>query len=276
MIEPNAFLTRDGLELPLRHWDAQRPVAVLVALHGMSDYSEAFDMPGPWWAARGITVYAYDQRGFGRSPDPGIWAGADAMRSDLDDFVAAARDKYPRLPVYALGESMGGAVLLSALAAPRPPRIDGAILVAPAVWSRADMPLSYRIALWLGAHTIPWKHVSGEGLKIWPSDNIAMLRRLSRDPVYQHDARIDQVYGLVGLMDQARKAPAAMVQDPPILLLYGDKDQVIPAGPTKAVVGELAGHADVREYPHGYHMLLRDLEGETVWKDIADWIKGRR
>lgn len=275
-IENSEFLTRDGLPLPLRHWDAQHPEAVLVALHGMSDYSEAFDMPGPWWAAHGITVYAYDQRGFGRSPNPGLWAGADAMRTDLCDFVAAAHEKYPGLPVYALGESMGGAVLLSALAAPRPPQIDGAILVAPAVWSRADMPLTYRVALWLGAHTIPWKHVSGEGLKIWPSDNIAMLRKLSRDPIYQHDARIDQVYGLVDLMDQAKTAPARMAEDPPILLLFGDKDQVIPSEPTRTVTAELAGHAQIREYPNGYHMLLRDLDGETVWKDIADWIKARK
>ena len=89
-----------------------------------------------------------------------------------------ARD-IPALPVYALGESMGGAVVLSALASDDPPEVDGVILVAPAVWSRDDMPLSYRAALWLSAHTLPWLHVSGEGLKIWPSDNIPMLRALA-------------------------------------------------------------------------------------------------
>src|SRR5690348_10494791 len=40
-IEAADFLTRDGLRLPLRHWDAEKPRAILVALHGMSDYSEA-------------------------------------------------------------------------------------------------------------------------------------------------------------------------------------------------------------------------------------------
>ena len=39
------FLTHDGLHLPLRHWDAVRPKAVIVALHGMSDYARAFAMP---------------------------------------------------------------------------------------------------------------------------------------------------------------------------------------------------------------------------------------
>jgi alpha-beta hydrolase superfamily lysophospholipase len=260
------------LKLPLRHWDADKPKAVIVALHGMSDYSEAFEMPGPWWAARGIEVYAYDQRGFGHAPDPMLWAGADVMRSDLDDFVEAARTKYPGVPVYAMGESMGGAVVLSSLASENPPHVDGVILVAPAVWSRSDMPLSYRVALWIGAHTLPWVHLSANGLDIWPTDNIPVLRKLSRDPVFQHDARIDQVYGLADLMDQAHSAPQRMTANPPILFLYGDMDQVIPAKPTGAVIAALGNRATVNEYPKGYHMLLRDLEGETVWKDVAGWI----
>ena len=270
-IETDAFVARDGLRLPLRHYDAKEPKAILIALHGMSDYSEAFDIPGPgpWLAEQGITTYAYDQRGFGNAPNPGLWGGADQMRADLDDVVEAARAKHPGLPIYALGESMGGAVLLSSLASGRPPRIDGAVLVAPAVWSRHDMPLSYDGALWFAAHVMPGLHVSGEGLKIWPSDNIELLRRLSRDPVYQHTARADQVYGLVELMDDARQAAAKLSDPPPILVLYGAKDQVIPAPPTEAVVRDLGARAEVHKYDNGYHMLLRDLDREIVWKDLA-------
>ncbi len=270
--EADAFVTRDGLRLPLRHFDADHPKAVIVALHGMSDYSEAFDLPGPWLADHGISVYAYDQRGFGTAPDPGIWAGGDAMRADLDDALEAARAKFPNLPVYALGESMGGAVVLSALATHHPPDADGIILVAPAVWAREDMPLSYRVALWISAHTVPWLRVSGEGLHIWASDNIPMLRKLSQDKLFQHNARTDQVYGLVNLMDAARHAPENLSATPPILLLYGAKDQVIPAAPTEDVVHALGSHADVHRYDNGYHMLLRDLDRETVLQDLDDWV----
>lgn len=272
-IAQDVFVTRDGLHLPLRTWQAKDPKAIIVALHGMSDYSEAFDMPGPYWADRGITTYAYDQRGFGAAPDPGIWAGSEAMRRDLDDFVDAVQAKYPGLPVYALGESMGGAVVLSDLAAARPLRVAGAILCAPAVWAREDMPLSYRVVLWLAAHTIPWLHVSGEGLHIWPSDNIPMLRKLGRDPLYQHSARADQVYGLVNLMDAARQAPEHLADPPPILFLYGAHDQVIPKAPTKAVIAELGSKAKIIRFTNGYHMLLRDLDAKTVWQDIAAWIQ---
>jgi len=269
-IEADAFVTRDGLRLPLRHWDAARPRAVIVALHGMSDYSEAFDLPGPWWAAHGITTLAYDQRGFGGAPDPGVWAGAAAMRQDLHDFVDAARAKYPGIPVYALGESMGGAVVLTALS--QPLHVDGVILVAPAVWSRDDMPAIYRAALWLTAHLVPAMHFSGEGLHIVACDNIAVLRKLSRDLLFQHSSRADQVYGLVNLMDEARHAPEHLAAPPPILFLYGAKDQVIPAEPTQAVIAALGPRAEVHRDPDGYHMLLRDLDGEAQAKIVSDWV----
>jgi alpha-beta hydrolase superfamily lysophospholipase len=266
------FITRDGLHLPLRHWDAAHPKAIVVALHGMSDYSRAFAMPAPWWAERGITTIAYDQRGFGGAPNAGTWAGGDAMRDDLSDAVEAAHVKYPDLPVYALGESMGGAVLLSALASARPPKVSGAILISPAVWSRGDMPMLYRVALWSVAHTLPGMHLSGSGLKIWASDNIEVLRMNGADPLFQKTANAGAVYGLVNLMDDARNAPAHLAGSPPILFLYGGNDQVIPAKPTQAVVAALGARATVHRYPDGYHMLLRDLHAEPRWKDVADWV----
>ena len=219
-----------------------------------------------------MTVLAYDQRGFGHAPNPGQWAGGHALRDDLSDFVDAVRTKYPGLPVIALGESMGGAVVLSSLATDRKPNVDGVILVAPAVWSRSDMPLLYRVALWAAAHVAPSMTVSGKGLKIWPSDNIPMLRAISRDPLFQKDTRSDAVWGLVNLMDEARQAPEKLSNPPPILVLYGAKDQIIPAAPTKAVIAALGDHAQSHEYPNGYHMLLRDLDREVILKDIVDWI----
>src|SRR3954453_5950078 len=144
VIGDEMLVARDGAQLPLRRWEAGGKLrAVIVALHGMSDYSNAFDMPGKVWARLGITTLAYDQRGFGKSENPGIWAGTDAMRSDLNDAVAAAHARYPGVPVFVLGESMGGAVALSSLGSAQLPAVDGMILVAPAVWSRGDMPMLY-------------------------------------------------------------------------------------------------------------------------------------
>lgn len=270
-----SFTARDGMVLPLRHWGPlDHPRAVIVALHGMSDYSNAFALPGAAWAAQGILTLAYDQRGFGASPGAGLWAGAGIMRDDLRDAVAAAHARWPGVPVFALGESMGGAVLLTALA--QPLDVAGAILVAPAVWSRADMPLSYRVALFVAAHLMPGLVLSNSAashvVTIIPSDNIAMLRAMGRDPLVQKKTRADMVFGLTNLMDEARAAPTRITAAPPILLLYGAKDQVIPAAPTKAVIAMLGPRVTVRHYENGYHMLLRDLDRALPQGDIAAWI----
>jgi len=265
-------VTRDGLHLPVRHWDAKEPKAIVVALHGMSDYSNAFAIPAPALADHGISVIAYDQRSFGKAPNPGVWPGSDMLRGDLADLVDVVRAQHPHVPIIALGESMGGAVVLSSLAAGRKPNVDGVILIAPAIWSREDMPLLYRIALWAGAHFLPSMTVSGKGLKIWPSDNIDMLRAISHDPLFQKQTRSDAVWGLVNLMDDARHAPEKLTTAPPILILYGAKDQIIPAKPTKAVIAELGTKAEAHEYPNGYHMLLRDLHRDEPLKEIVAWV----
>jgi alpha-beta hydrolase superfamily lysophospholipase len=269
------YITRDGLALGLMHWDATSadavPKAIVVALHGMNDYSNAFAMPAPWWAARGITLYAYDQRGFGRSPQTGIWPGAELMCRDLADFVDVVRARHPGIPVFVLGESMGGAVAMTAFASPAPPHADGLILVAPAIWSRAAMPLSYRVALWATAHTLRWWSLTGAGLHILPSDNFPMLRALSRDPLVIKGTRADAIAGLVTLMDDAYESPRRLTRIP-LLLAYGGNDQIIPKKPTEAVIAKLGPNATVKFYPKGYHMLLRDLDGPARWADIANWI----
>jgi len=266
------YVTRDGMKLGLMHWDASMPKAVIVALHGMNDYSNAFSIPAPWWVSQGISTYAYDQRGFGKSPQTGIWPGGDLMRRDLSDFVDVIRARYPGRPVYVLGESMGGAVAMTAFASDMKPKADGLILVAPAVWGRQSMPFSYRLALWTSAHTIRWKSFSGSGLKITPTDNIEVLRANGRDPLFIKGSRSDAIYGLVKLMGDAYAA-APRLKDTTLLYLYGGRDQIIPKQPSEGVMNQLRPEAEIMTYPTGYHMLLRDLNAQPRWADVAKWIE---
>ncbi|MBF0093631.1 MAG: alpha/beta hydrolase [Alphaproteobacteria bacterium] len=269
------FHTRDGLSLPLRCWKPVHdgPRAVVLALHGFNDYANAFETAGRHLAERGHAVYAYDQRGFGASPHAGLWAGTGPMVRDLGDAVAELRRLHPGVPLFLLGDSMGGAVVMTAAAGPEAPKADGLILVAPAVWGRSTMPLLYRTALFLTSRTVPWLRLSGRGLNIMPSDNIEMLRALGRDPLIIKETRVDTLLGLVDLMDEALASASRLPV--PALLLYGEKDEVIPKNAVESVVDRLprdGGQRRVALYPDGYHMLLRDLKAEVALDDIASWI----
>jgi len=273
-LRDHRFVTRDGIELPLRIWLPEgEPKAVILGLHGFNDYSEAFIEPANLWRRLGIATYAYDQRGFGRTPNRGVWPGTTVLADDAEDMARLLRRRYPHTPIYIAGESMGGAVAIVALADDQTLPVDGLILLAPAVWSRATMGPFQSGLLWLAAHSVPWMTVTGQGLHIKPSDNIAMLRALARDPLVIKETRIDTIYGLANLMDAAM-ADAGDLRAP-VLVQYGDRDEVIPRDPLIEFVRRLAKadhRTSVAFYRKGYHMLLRDLSGEVVMRDVAAWI----
>ncbi len=267
-------LMDDGYRLPLTRWLPGGNCRVQVlALHGLNDYRNAFATTGDFLAAQGVTVYAYDQRGFGDADGFGLWHGSDRMIRDLQLMVILLKAAHPDCPLYVLGESMGGAVTLAALDSIETD-IKGVILVAPAVWSRDSMPLYQRLALWLAVHTVPGKQLTGEGLDIHPSDNIEMLRALGRDPRVIKATRVDVLYGISNLMDRA--AAVSPGRDDEALLLYGIHDEVIPRQPACHLLTNLPGTAPVHWrvilYENGYHMLTRDLHAETVLRDIAGWL----
>jgi len=271
----DALIAEDGAVLPVQRWlpTDRKPRAVIVALHGFNDYANAFASPAPFWAEQGIATYAYDQRGFGGAPHRGYWPGTAALTADLRGAVRAVRRSHPEEPLFVLGVSMGGAVAMAALADGPIEGVAGVVLIAPAVWGRVHMNVFQRAALWTFSNTVPWLELTGEGLHITPSDNIEMLRALSRDPKVIKETRVDAIKGLVDLMDSAYAA-APRLGAVPVFVAYGLRDEIVPRAPTTEIMRRLPPAAGTRRafYKSGYHMLLRDNGAKTLWRDIAAWI----
>jgi len=273
----NHAVMDDGFRLPVTHWkpDADCQATVL-ALHGLNDYRNAFQSTGQYLAAQGIRVLAYDQRGFGDTDGSGKWHGSERMIADLRLMANLVRTRFPDCPLYVMGESMGGAVVLAG-AGDLGASVAGLILVAPAIWSRDSMPIYQRALLWLAAHSIPEHRLTGKGLSLQPSDNIEMLRALGRDPRVIKATRVDVLYGVTNLMDQAVRA-TRILPDAGTLFLYGERDDIIPKAPTCQLLKRLPispeQRLQVALYQDGYHMLTRDLQAERVLQDIAVWMLG--
>ncbi len=271
----NLYRTEDGANLPLRQWLPNTETkAVIIALHGFNDYSNFFDSPGTYFSKQGIACFAYDQRGFGAAPKRGSWAGIPAYTDDLHGLIRLIKLRYPKQPIYLLGESMGGAVIITAMGQLNTPEVDGVILVAPALWARQTMPWYQTSLLWTLAHTFPWLRLSGDGVGVKASDNIEMLRALGRDPMIIKKTRVEAIYGLTDLMDAAFNNADQLVGN--TLVLYGENDEIIPKKPTYDFLQRFLGQGEesktVAFYQQGYHMLLRDLQAHILWQDILVWI----
>ena len=274
-IEDNDFVSFDGVHLGLTRWEASgEPWAVIVAVHGMNDYANAYHLAARYWAEKGITTVAYDQRGFGRSPQRGIWA-PDIMRiEDLRTLTALARQKYPHAIIAVAGESLGGAVAIEAFASDRPPAADRLILLAPAVWGWSTQPFAYRSILWLAAHLAPGKVFTPPAWlvrEVSPTDNRAELFAMSYDPLMVWGARSDALYGLVDTMDQAWRDVGNL--HGPTFYLYGARDQIIPRNAADTAVARLP-HGDRSAcYVKGHHLLMRDEHALSVWRDVETFIR---
>jgi acylglycerol lipase len=277
---PDRLVMADGAALPLKTWlPAGAPKAVVIGLHGFNDYSNAFAMPAEAWRQDGIATYAYDQRGFGAAPERGMWPGTETLVADLDTAARLIAARHPDTPLYVVGESMGGAVIMAAVAEGRLRNSAGVVLSAPAVRGRETINVFGRVGLWVSAHTVPWlAGAPPRNLGFMPSDNVEMLRALGRDPLIIKETRVDAFYGLINLMDDALTASSQF--DRETLILLGKHDNLIPSGPTGLMLSRMppANGRDRRValYRDGYHMLFRDLQAPVVHRDVAHWILTRQ
>ncbi len=277
-LEEHAIHMPDGVDLPLRVWEPwDRPAeAVILALHGFNDYSKGLAAPGKGMARRGFIVYAYDQRGFGQAPQHGIWAGEAQMIADLKVAARLVKARHPDLPLFLLGESMGGSVIMAAAVGEDPPQADGMILAAPAIWGWQTIS-GWRHTVTEGAaHLVPWMTVLLTGLHLEASSNRNALRELARDPLVIKATRVDTAYGLVNLMTSAFDA-AAKLTHPRWLVLFGEREAILDRGAVNQALPHFADlppeQGRIAIYPRGYHLLLRDFEQYTVYDDMAAWIR---
>jgi len=268
LIPPTTTLTlSDKTTIPIRIWAASHPKAVILALHGYGDSRDAWEWPAPTLADSAITTIAPDQRGFGQAPKRGQWPGTRRMVQDTIEEANWVHTHYPTLPLYLMGESMGAATALLATTRPGISPIAGTILVSPAV---LNIDPASRTLLNLITLIAPDWTFTGEDvpIKVIPTTNIAAMRRLYFDPLTLKTSRLDSVTGLVSLMATASHTPAPART--PLLILYGDQDQLVPQGPM-ASFWRRTPTARHDLIPGGHHLLLRDRPIATT--DILSWIE---
>lgn len=279
-IDAQKMIADDGYVLPItQYWpEKTTPKSIVVALHGFNDYSLAFDGMCNYLKLQDVACLAYDQRGFGKTEMRGIWPKEGRLQKDLVLMVSLLKSNNPGIPIYLVGESMGGAVIISSVSGASKSFLDnveGLILLAPAVWARSTQPWYQEWLLWLSVHTFPGWSPTGDGLGVQATDNIPALRAMGQDENIIRATRIDAIYGLTNLMDEALEKSKFLPLK--VLALYGEKDEVIPKKPTCLMLTSMftAGvPLEFKHYAEGYHMLSRDLQAEQVFEDTYQWMMG--
>jgi acylglycerol lipase len=268
------FEMSDGARLPYRTWlPASEPTQVILALHGFNDSRDAWEIPAPNFQAAGMAIWAPDQRGFGAAPDRDFWPGTARMTEDAATMASLLRQRFPRTRLVVMGESMGGAIAMTTATLPNPPDVDAYVMLAPAVWSRAQMNIFLTSGLWLVSNVAPGWKVTGQEVPIHirASDNRDALIALARDPLTIRETRFSVLRGLTNLMGAAQDAARRFTA--PGFFLYGAQDQLVPPDAMAATWRDLPAGARRGFYPNGYHLLFRDLDRAAPIGDVISWLQ---
>jgi alpha-beta hydrolase superfamily lysophospholipase len=273
--QEGTFAGSGGLSLFYQSWvPANRaPRALLVNLHGLGDHSGLYPNLVGHLASCGYAVYAFDMRGNGRSPGQRAYVASwQEYRDDLHAFVTLVRGWHQGLPLFLLGNSLGGLVVLE-YALHQPDGLAGVIAAAPPLGKLGVPPILMSLGRLMS--------------RIFPrfSLHVGMdLSGLARDRTVIETVLADPYFHRRGTARLSTEVVAAVarVQDGasrfslPLLLLHGSDDRMVPPDGTRAFFSKLQSpEREFREYPGAYHGLFADTGYQKVLSDVEQWLEAR-
>jgi alpha-beta hydrolase superfamily lysophospholipase len=265
-----------GLRLYYQAWmppAGQRKKAMLINLHGLGDHSGLYPTLARHFPAHGIALYAYDMRGNGRSPGQRAYLrGWHEYRGDLHAFVELVRKWEGNLPLFILGNSLGGLVVLD-YALHYPAGLSGVIAAAPPL-GELGVP-SFLMALGRLMSRICPRFSLKVGMD---------LSGLARDPAVVETVLADPLFHRRGTARLSTEVTAAIQRvqgraetlSVPLLILHGSADRMVPPDGSRRFFSRLdQNDRELREYPGAYHGLFADLGYEEVLADLEHWLEAR-
>lgn len=264
-----------GTQLFGQRWSPPdgRSRAVLVVLHGLKDHSGRYAELADAAVASGFDVWAYDQRGHGRSAgEREVIDSFDDYLADLDLFLTKVRAAAPGKPVFLFAHSMGGCVATLYTLRKHPP-LAGLLLSGPAIEPTDDVSTALR-----GATHVLGAIVPGAPVFSLPtakqSRDPQTIAADDADPLVSHgNGPAHTAAELLSAMGEIREGWDAL--DVPLLALHGTADLLTnPKGSQDLVAHAHSADKTLKLYPGLFHDLLHEPERAQVRGDIVAWLDG--
>lgn len=297
------------------HDTERKPRGVAMAFHGLIMHGGVYENLARDLARQGFVVVAPDMRGFGRwclkgrdeldlkslvPVDDGSEAAApdtisDSAVNDLFDYdretakiqykqsykdiatlTRAVHDRYPALPMFLIGESLGAGMALH-IAADMPEIIDGGlVLSSPAIKRR--MYLSPRVVIdTVNVMCRPTKEVDiTPYIKALASESSQVARTTLIDPLVRKRLTVWDMVRTFRLIRSNVKFARGVPPQIPVLIIQGDRDRVIDSNGVAVLVEHLkCTDQTVKWFPGKGHLLLETphIEPETR-QTVSSWLLG--
>ncbi|UCC52545.1 MAG: lysophospholipase [Anaerolineaceae bacterium] len=266
------FTCTGDTQLVYQCWRPQETTqAALVIVHGFSDHSGRYMNIVKGLVPRGMALYGYDQRGHGRSPGQrGHIDSFNQFRDDLLTFMHLVADQEPDIPLFLMGHSMGGLIVLD-FGLHHPQIMRGVIASAPHL---SDPPVSPIVATIGRLCSRVWPTFSMDaGLDTSGLSRKAQVVQAYEDDPLVHGKGTARLSTEVATIVAETNANAANFQ-PPLLIFHGTADSLTNPEASRRFYEEVpSSNKRYISYEGGLHEGHNDIHQERVVIDVAQWIE---
>lgn len=291
----------DSTPLFVNHWSPPHtPRAAVMLAHGMAEHSGRYARLGQALADAGISLYALDQRGHGRTAEHGTlghYADAEGWSKVVGDLATLnhhIRQQLPETPIILFAHSMG-TYIGQAYLMQHSCSLQAAILSG----SNYQPEALYRAAEWI-ARFERWRlGPTGRSKLInflsfgsfnkafkpnrtafdWLSRDMAEVDRYINDPLCGFICTTQLWIDLLGGLQQITPTDnlAQIDNELPILVIGGEHDPVS-QGKRLRDLAQALGHAglkavELKIYPGGRHELLNESNRDEVTTYLIHWLE---
>lgn len=261
--------TVDGLELLVRHWaPAATPArATMVLVHGIGEHSGRYEHVGATFAAAGVDVVSYDQRGFGLSEGRRAYVDSfDDFVGDLESFVV--RQRALELPVILMGHSLGGLVATTYLLSDRP-QPDLAVLSSPAL--AAELPAWQRTLAPAVGTILPGLRLPADFDGSVLSRDEQVQRAYETDPLRESSSTARLGRETLRAMGAANDSLARL--QVPTYVFHGSDDTLVPPSASEPLAA--LPNVTRRVWDGLRHECMNEPERDEVLAAIVAWLDDR-
>ena len=168
-----------------------------------------------------------------------------------------------------MGESMGAAVVLAAVARDKSLNPQSLILSGPGVRENRPNRYWYNVGLWLATRVASGYEAD---VRRANDDRLADFhaQRWAEDPKIIDKVRADTYFGLIRLSDLASDTADAVTV--PTLILFGTEDNQIHPNSVCALKKRLGTYATLRVFEGKPHLMFQVLDQDQVLALIDEWL----
>lgn len=261
--------------MPLISWSPKSGAGkcVVLCVHGLGLENRAFTVFGRAMADRGHIVYAMDVRGFG------AWQAAPGREEvsfndtleDIGGIIGLLKERHPGLPLYLLGESMGGAIVLQS-GARYEGIIDGVISSVPSPERYQGRRMAVRTAVHflkgpnkafnIGSMVADKATSRADLQKLWAADAKAKMN-MSPKELLKFDVFM-----------RTTKRQCEQIKSTPVFVLQGLKDRLVkPQGTYDLFDAVTCDDKDMFIVGTSEHLIFEnDRPSEIVLNTLNNWL----